>query len=156
MKELSEQEALYKAAAYCSSSEHCLSELSQKLSDWGMGKEAIENILEYLIKERYIDENRYCRSFVNDKFQYNKWGRNKIAQALWQKRIPQDISDHWLKQIDDEAYFNLLKELLSNKKRSTKAQNNYELNAKLVRFALSRGFEMEIIRKCLEASDYEE
>lgn len=156
MKELSESEALYKAAAYCSSSEHCLSEVSQKLAEWKIGKDAMERILQYLIKEKYIDENRYCRCFVNDKFKYNKWGKNKIAQALWQKRIAQNTIDHWLGQIENEEYSNLLKELIANKKKSTKAQNEYELNGKLIRFALSRGFEMEIIRKCLDTLDDEE
>lgn len=156
MKELSEQEALYKAAAYCSSSEHCLSEVSQKLSDWGIEQNTVKRILQYLTKERYIDENRYCRCFVNDKLQYNKWGRNKIAQALWQKKISQEMIDYYLKHIDNETYLNLLKEVITNKKKSTKAQNDYELNGKLIRFALSRGFEMEYIRQCLDSYNDEE
>lgn len=156
MKELSEKEALYKVAAYCSSSEHCLSEVADKLDNWGVSPVVKESILQYLLKEKYIDENRYCRCFVSDKFRYNKWGKNKIAQALWQKKISKDVFNVWLNEIDEQEYIDVLKELIAAKKKSIKAKSDYELNGKLIRFALGRGFEMEMIKRCINCTDDEE
>ncbi len=84
---------------------------------------------------------------------YNKWGRRKVEQALWQKRITDDIRHQVLDEIDDAEYLSVLQPLLKQKRKSVKANSDYELNQKLVRFALSRGFTYDIIRQCLDVDD---
>lgn len=153
MSELTEKEALNKAAAYCTASEHCLSEVGAKLTQWEVDADAKERILKRLVDERFIDEERYCRFFVNDKFKFNKWGRIKISQALYMKKIPSEMSRDCLNEIDEKEYMNTLRSLLASKKKSIHASDDYQLNMKLIRFALSRGFEMNIIRKCMQLSD---
>jgi regulatory protein len=153
MSELTEKEALNKAAAYCTASEHCLSEVGTKLTQWGVDADVKERILKRLIDERFIDEERYCRFFVNDKFKFNKWGRIKISQTLYMKKIPSEMSRDCLNEIDEKEYMNTLRSLLASKKKSIHASDDYQLNTKLIRFALSRGFEMNIIRKCMQLSD---
>lgn len=153
MKELNETEALCKAETYCATSEHCTFEVSEKLKQWGMEPDAISRILKQLIDEKYIDEARFSSFFVNDKFRYNKWGRNKIAQSLWQKRIPQDVYNPYLEAIDKDEYLNVLRGLLFARKKSIKTRNEYELNGKLIRFALGRGFEMNVIQCCIKLPD---
>ncbi len=157
MKELSEEEALYKAAAYCSMAEHCLSEVSEKLENWGVPTEGRTRILKKLVTEKYINEERYCRSFIHDKFTYNKWGRNKIAQALRQKKIDSEKSAPLLESlIDAEEYQETLRSLLEAKRKTIKARNEYELKGKLIRFALGRGYEMNEICQCLPGKDTDE
>ncbi|MDE6002504.1 MAG: RecX family transcriptional regulator, partial [Prevotella sp.] len=76
-----------------------------------------------------------------------------VEQALWQKRIDEDIRQRVLNEVDDEEYLSVLRPLLKQKRRSTKASSDYELNQKLMRFALSRGFTFDIIRQCLDVDD---
>ncbi len=149
MKELNEEEALYKAAAYCSLAEHCSSEVSEKLDGWGVSSDSKRRILERLVAEKYLDENRYCRFFIHDKLKYDKWGRHKIAQALWMKKIPSEISAPLLEEIDEDEYRSVLRSLLESKRRTLSARNKYEMSGKLIRFALGRGFEMDEIRRCV-------
>ena len=66
--------------------------MAEKLRKWGIATDAQERIIDKLIDYKYIDDERFTRSFVRDKIVFNKWGRRKIEQALWQKRIPQYIS----------------------------------------------------------------
>lgn len=153
MKELTEQEALCKIAAYCSATEHCTSEATEKLTAWGVDADARARILNRLHQERYIDEARYARFYINDKFRFNKWGRNKIAQGLKLKKIPASVYTGLLYAIDEEEYLDILRSLLAAKRRSVKARNDYERNGKLIRFALGRGYEMEAIRRCLPEAD---
>ena len=153
MKELTEEEALYKAAAYCSSAEHCRSEVIARLTAWGVDDGTQQRILERLVKERYIDEARYARFYINDKFRFNKWGRNKIIQGLRAKKIPASVYAVELEGIDEEDYLDILRSLLEAKRRDVKARNSYERDCKLIRFALGRGYEMEAIRRCLSVSD---
>ena len=100
-----------------------------------------------------IDDERYARAFVKDKIRYNKWGRRKVQQGLWTKRISPDIQQRVLDEIDEREYLDVLRPLLKQKRKSTKAASDYELNQKLVRFALSRGFGFDIIRQCLDVED---
>ena len=113
----------------------------------------MKRILERLVKERYIDEARYARFYINDKFRFNKWGRNKIIQGLRAKKIPASVYAVELEGIDEEDYLDILRSLLEAKRRDVKARNSYERDCKLIRFALGRGYEMEAIRRCLSVSD---
>ena len=152
-KEKIEQEAYLQLAAACAQAEHCEQEMRDKMKRWGMAPEAQNRVVERLTKERYIDNERYARAFVKDKVRYNKWGRRKVQQALWMKRIDDDIQQRVLDEIDDEEYLKVLVPLLKQKRKSIKAANDYELNQKLVRFALSRGFDYGIIRQCLDVDE---
>ena len=152
-KEKTEQEAYLQLAAACAQAEHCEQEMRDKMKRWGMDPEAQNRVVERLTKGRYIDNERYARAFVKDKVRYNKWGRRKVQQALWMKRIDDDIQQRVLDEIDDEEYLKVLVPLLKQKRKSIKAANDYELNQKLVRFALSRGFDYGIIRQCLDVDE---
>ena len=152
-KEKTEQEAYLQLAAVCAQAEHCEQEMRDKMKRWGMDIEAQNRVIERLTNERYIDNERYARAFVKDKVRYNKWGRRKVQQALWMKRIDEDIQQRVLDEIDDEEYLKVLVPLLKQKRKSIKAANDYELNQKLVRFALSRGFGYSIIRQCLDVDE---
>ena len=152
-KEMTEQEAYLQLATLCAQAEHCEQEMRDKMKRWEIDETAQNRIIDRLVKERYIDNERYARAFVKDKIRYNKWGRRKVQQALWMKRIDNDIQQRVLDEIDEKEYLDVLHPLLKQKRKSTKAANDYELNQKLVRFALGRGFTFDIIRQCLEVDE---
>ena len=156
MKQKTEQDAYLTLAALCAQAEHCQYEMTEKMRRWELDEEVQARIMQRLVKERYIDDERYARAFVKDKVRYNKWGRRKVEQALWQKHIDEDIRQQVLDEVDDEEYIRILKPLLQQKRRSTKAANDYELNQKLMRFAMGRGFTFDIIRQCLKVDDLDE
>lgn len=141
--ELSKEKALYKAAAYCSMAEHCVYEVQQKLECWGASTEIIEQVIVYLQHENYLDESRYCTSFIHDKLHYNKWGRLKIAHALRLKQIKTSFFEPYLSAIDEEVYTTILSQLLESKNKVVKATSLYERKGKLIRFAIGHGFEMD-------------
>ena len=152
-KETTEQEAYLQLATLCAQAEHCQQEMRDKMKRWEMAPEVQERVIARLIKERYIDDERYARAFVKDKILYNKWGRRKVQQGLWMKHIDDDIQQRVLSEVDDTEYLAVLKPLLKQKAKSIKAENDYELTQKLVRFALGRGFTYDIIRQCLDVDD---
>ena len=150
MKVKTEQEAYLQLAAICAQAEHCEQEMRDKMKRWEIDAATQDSIIARLVKERYIDNERYARAFVKDKIRYNKWGRRKVQQALWMKRISDDIQQKVFDEIEDKEYLDVLIPLLKQKRKSTRANSDYELNQKLVRFALSRGFDFGIIRQCME------
>ena len=152
-KEMTEQEAYLQLAALCAQAEHCQQEMRDKMKRWELDETVQKRVVERLIKERFVDDERYARAFVKDKIRYNKWGRRKVQQALWMKHVDSDIQQRILDEIDEKEYLDVLRPLLKQKRKTIKAQSDYELNQKLVRFALSRGFDFSIIRQCLDIDD---
>lgn len=152
-KEMTEQEAYLQLASLCASAEHCEFEMTEKMRKWELSEEARARVMARLIKERYVDDERYARAFVKDKIRYNKWGRRKVQQALWAKRIDQDIQQQVLDEIDEKEYLDVLRPLLKQKNRSIRAESDYERRQKLARFALSRGFDFSIIRQCIDIEE---
>lgn len=150
MKEVSEQAAYLQLAQLCARAEHCQYELTEKMRRWGMSDEAQACVMQRLVSERYVDDERYTQAFVRDKIRYNKWGRRKVEQALWQKHIDKDIREQILNEVDDDEYLSVLRPLLKQKQKTLKGGTDYERNQKLVKFALQRGFTYDIIRQCID------
>ena len=143
-------EILYKLAARCSVSEQCLSDIEAELAKYDLPDEEKTRILRHLVKEKYIDDRRYAEAYVRDKYRFNKWGRIKIAQGLRMKGVDRESIDAAMKAIDQAEYLNILRDLLKAKHKSTRGKSDYEINGKLVRFAIGRGFEYSAIRQCLD------
>lgn len=140
-------------SALCSQAEHCTYEMREKMRRWGMADDEADRVMEYLVEHKFVDDARFARAFILDKIRYSKWGRRKVEQALWAKHIDDATRQEALDEVDDDDYLKVLKPLLESKRRTTKAANDYELNNKLVRFAMGRGFTIDIIRQCLDAAD---
>lgn len=149
-KPMLEEQALARLTALCASAEHCTGEMIDKMTKWEISEEAQARIMEHLVKNKYIDDERYCRAFVHDKMEYNHWGRRKIEQALYVKHVDKAIQKTVLDEIPDEDFIDILRPLIVQKRRQTRANSEYEMNMKLMRFAASRGFTIEQIRQCID------
>ena len=153
---MTESEGKTRAEAYCSAAEHCRSEVWAMLERHGAERPDIERILDYLVKEGFIDESRYARAFVHDKVRFAKWGRVKIGQALWQKRIQQDVVDDALSSIDEDEYLAALRDVAKAKYRSAKGATEYERKIKTMKSVCGRGYEPSLVRKVIDLSDLPE
>lgn len=142
-KELTEEQLFYRLSALCAKAEHCRQEMAAKMRTWQVPDDVQQRIIGRLTKERYIDDERYARAFVHDKVRYAKWGRRKIEQALYMKRIPDDAIAAALDDVDTSEYVEILRPMLQAKAKSIKADSPYELEMKLLRFAAGRGFSVE-------------
>ena len=146
---MTESEGKTLAERYCSGAEHCCLEVRAMLERHKAESGDIDRIIKHLITEGYIDESRYSRAFVHDKVRFAKWGRAKIAQALWQKRIPQGIADEALASIDEDEYMAALKDVVQSRYRQTKGATEYERKMKTMKTVCSRGYEPALVRKVM-------
>ncbi|MDD4922436.1 MAG: regulatory protein RecX, partial [Bacteroidales bacterium] len=111
-------EALAFAAAYCSASEHCRSEVLDKTARFELSKDEELKLIQRLQQEGFLDEKRYIRAFVSDRFRFNKWGRIKIRYLLRQKGVSAELIEEGLEAIPEEDYQEMLLTLLKQKKPS--------------------------------------
>ncbi len=137
-----EQNIAYdKAAVLCSRSEKCASEILEKLKLWGLNEDDSLAVISELKNEKYIDDERFARAYVKDKFRFNHWGKQKIEYMLRAKKINQDILALAFEEIEDEGYADELLKLLQDKAKTIKVKDQYDKRNKLMRFAMGRGFE---------------
>jgi len=142
---------MYSMASYCSVGERCISDVRKKLVAGGASTEAEQHIIERLLKDDFINEARFCRSFVNDKFKFNRWGRTRIRYELQRKNIPDELIAGALDLIDEDEYRSALSSLLEDKKRTLKSASGQDAFRKLYRFATGRGFEGGLILQRLKS-----
>lgn len=135
-------------AVYCAGAEHCNQDVKLKLKQAKVEGKDINTILKKLNDEGYIDEMRFAKAFVRGKFRNNKWGRLMIQSELRKKNIPAAIIKSALGEIKEEDYKNTLQSLINNKLKLLGGKT-IENSQKAARYALSKGFEPELIFRIL-------
>ena len=147
---LSYDQALNRAAALCSQSERCPNDIFTKAHSWGLTEPEAARLVGYLTREGFLDEARYARAFVSDKFRFEQWGRIKINYALRAKGIDDSLIDEALdEKIDPDDYLATCTDLLNKKMHTLELPLSPSDRARLIRFAAQRGFESYIISKAL-------
>lgn len=133
----------------CSRREYCRSDIMKKvLTALDGDRAAAEKVLDVLVAEKYIDEQRYASAFARDKASLAGWGGTKIRYMLASKGIPRDIVEHALEDIDDSKARTKLEKLMDNKFRSLK--DDPQCRLKMLRFGLGRGYAYEEVAEVID------
>ncbi|MFN8256958.1 MAG: regulatory protein RecX [Bacteroidales bacterium] len=148
-KVLDKREAQVKAQNLCAKFEKSKGEIRQKLFEWKVDKSWHNEIIESLVKDKFIDEERFAAFYVRDKYKLNKWGKQKIAYGLRAKEISEEIINQSMNKIEDEEYYEICFDLIRKKLKTLTNELPAQKKEKVLRFALGRGFESNIILKCL-------
>lgn len=138
-RELSKAEWLDKCEAYCAKSEHCAADVRRKLYEWAAPAEISDEIVENLYKNDFLNDARFCRSYVHDKVAYQSWGRIKIQAGLRALDLPESEIRKSLDEIDEKQYKSNLQALFKQRKSDPEE--------KRLRFLLQRGFTYDEIKK---------
>ncbi|MDD3876942.1 MAG: regulatory protein RecX [Bacteroidales bacterium] len=137
---------LDKAQRYCSYQERSSFEVIKKLKEWGLLEKTITKIVSELCETDFLNNERYLKSYINNKTISKKWGKIKIAYHLRSQGFKEEAYKEMLSNIADEEYHKNLKIILEKKiKELHKEENQNILRQKIIRFCLSRGFEADII-----------
>ncbi len=137
-------------AGLCSKKECCSRDVLEKLKRWEFGEEEQQKILAFLEQHQFVDDERFARIYAEDKFRFNGWGKQKIAMMLRQKGISSEIVARAQEGIGPQQYADSCLELLEQKARSLSEEEPHRIKARLIRFALGRGFDYDTVRQCLE------
>lgn len=143
------QEIYRRMAALCSRSEHCSGEIRARLLRLGVPDDVSESIVGRLIDERYIDDERFCRAFIDEKIRFERHGRRRIEQDLRRKGVPRDVYMPLLDAVPTAEYVAALQPLINNRRRHADYDGSYAATMRLARYAAGRGFTADVIRSCL-------
>ena len=153
---LSQEIAFEKTKRYCAYQDRCHQEVRQKLISLKVYGDDLEEVLTELIKLDFLNEERYARSYARGKFRIKKWGRNKIKQNLYARRISDYCIRKAMTEIDEEEYLDTLREVIY--KQVDKHEDKAKLIAKdkAIKYAVTRGYESNLIFKIIKEIENEQ
>jgi len=142
-----------KAENYCAYQERSQQEVRDKLYEWGLWTDAVENIISQLITDNFLNEERFARAYTQGKFNQKGWGRIKIKQGLKLKKVPLVLIKKALLGIADDDYLNTLQRVLTKKANTVSEKNPFKRKYKLQQYALSRGYESDLVADVIKDGD---
>jgi regulatory protein len=148
-----EKTALIKAEQFCAYQERSQQEVRDKLYDLGMYPTGVESVISQLITGNFLNEERFAKAYAQGKFRMNGWGRIKIKQGLKFKKVPEKLINKALQLLDGDEYLNVLQKILDKKQRQLHETDAFKRRYKLQQYAMSRGFESDLINDVLKASE---
>ena len=152
-KPLTPDQVLDKMAKYCAYQERCVKDVRDKLKTFDIPEEEKTKILDYLLDNRFVNDERFAKSFVRGKINQSGWGVNKIRFHLIQKGIDKEVIDEALGQTDEEVYRQRLIDILKTKSKTIKAAYDFEKKRKLAAYAMQKGFEGVLVWEVLKSLD---
>jgi regulatory protein len=138
-------EATKKLEGYCAYQDRCHIEVISKLRGMVMIPIAIDEIVGHLIKENYLNEERFACSFARGKFNIKKWGKNRIVNELKQRNITKYNLKIALKEIDEDLYLETLELLAEKRIKQLTETNVFKKRKKLADYLLYRGWESPLV-----------
>lgn len=138
-----------KMKTYCAYQERCLIEVRLKLKPYSLQEKVYDAIIAELVRDNFLNEERYAKVFASGKFRIKQWGKNKIYAALQQKQIPELFILEAMNEIDQDEYIKTLKGIIDKKKKELTEKDISNLNLKLAKFAYSKGYEKGLIWEIL-------
>ena len=147
--ELNRDIVLKKVLRYCAYQDRCTQEVRNKLATFDMPDSEKEKIVNLLVDEGYLDDERYASTFVRSKIHLKKWGVNKIRISLKMKGISDEIIANALSEIDPEIYREELIKILKAKKINE--SDPYKRKAKLAQYAMQKGYEPSLVWDTLKS-----
>lgn len=135
---------------FCVYQDRCHKEVESKFWDFNLIPEAKDEILLYLLRENYLNEERFTRSFIRGKFYQKSWGKTKIISHLKFKGIQTKLIQKCLDEIDDLDYQNVANKLYRQHFQNQSSGKEFSKHQKTMRFLLGKGYEYEVIQSAKE------
>lgn len=144
-KKLSPTEAKQKIYRYCAYQERSHKEVRDKLYEYGLYRDEVDELLSALITEGFLNEERFAKAFAGGKFRMQRWGRIKILNELEARGLTSNCIKIGMKEIEDADYIKTLREILARKLNQLDEENAFVKRDKLARYVIQKGFEADLV-----------
>jgi len=144
------KEAYLRASSYCAYQERTPDEVRERLREWNIRGEDVEAVISRLVEENFVNEERFAKAFAGGKFRIKHWGRLKIRQELRARGLSEYCVKQAMKEIDEKEYHQTLCCLIEKKNASLKDEETLVKKQKLLRYALSKGYENDLAWNAVE------
>ncbi|WP_346984298.1 regulatory protein RecX [Chryseobacterium sp. POE27] len=140
-----------KLVNYCVYQDRCHYEVEQKMKEFLLIDEAKDEIILYLLKENFLNEERFARSYIRGKFYIKHWGKTKIKINLKQKQVPEKLINKCFDEINEDDYDKMIRKIYEDYYSKQTGLKEYQQKSKTIKYLMSRGFEYERISDVLDS-----
>ncbi|MBS1652307.1 MAG: RecX family transcriptional regulator [Bacteroidetes bacterium] len=146
---ISVEAIIEKMKHYCAYQERSQQQVRLRLLKFNINSFEKEQIIAKLIEDNFLNEERFAKALVSGKFNIKHWGRDKILVELRKHKVPEKLSKQALCLINKDNYEKIVLNEITKKHKQIKNENKFVVYNKLMRFAISKGFEHELVKDCL-------
>ncbi len=150
---LDKKTALVKAESWCAYQERAQHEVRNKLYEWNLKPDEVEEIITELITTNFLNEERFAMAYVSGKFNIKKWGKIKIKQGLKLKKVPEKLIQKALNSIDGDQYLKHILVAAEKKAAVLNEKDPTKRKYKLISYLQGKGFENDLIFLVLKANN---
>ncbi|TDQ17198.1 regulatory protein [Algoriphagus boseongensis] len=143
------EESKGKLETFCAYQERCAWEVRRKLYEKSIKGDAVDQLIDTLTKDGFLNEERFARAFARGKFRIKKWGRNRITRELKLREIPTDLIRKALLEIDPDEYYEVLVQATEKKWEKTIEKDPYKKRFKVIQYLISKGFEQDLVKEAI-------
>jgi regulatory protein len=144
-EKLTPAQALPSIQKYCAYQERSHREVRNKLFQYHLSPDEVEEIISKLIIDNFLNEERFAKAYAGGKFRIKKWGRVKIVNELNHLGLTERCIDRGLMEIDSSDYRRTLLALLKKKAAEVTEPNAFIKRNKVARFAITKGYESDMV-----------
>ncbi len=145
-------EAKKKIEYYCAYQERCHKEVVEKLKSLGMFETAIDHIINHLLEQNFLNEERFAKAFTRGKHKFKFWGKRRIEQELKFRDISSYNIKTAMKEIEDEYLLNFYN--LADRKWETINETSIDKKKKKwIDYLIRKGYETNLIFEALKNYD---
>lgn len=144
-KKLSREDALARLYRFCAFQERCRLDVVKKLVEWGFTKGDDEKLIDQLVRENYLNEERFALSYVRGKFRQKRWGRQKIISGLRQKGISDALIQLAMEDIPENEYHEMILKLAHAKAKTVDEENPFKKKYKIAQFLIGKGYTPDLV-----------
>ena len=149
-KRLTKEQVLQKLRFYCRYQQRCESEIKEKLFELGINRKDHDELVNGLVKENCVSDERFAKAFVSGRFKLKQWGRRRILKGLKEKRVSDEITQKALEQINIKEYMAVLNKLAKERFASLKNEQYLVRKKKTLDYLMQKGYEVDLIKEVVK------
>lgn len=142
------EEWLEKMRRWCSRQERCTHDAGRKLQGWGVDFDTADAVVQALLSEGFLSDERYLESYVRTHVEHKRWGPRRVVQGLRQRGFSSREAEAALDHVSAQRFREVLRELVA--RRAGELDTHRE---RVIRFLLGRGFVVNEVLSAIEEAE---
>lgn len=141
---------------YLSAKMRSIKEVREYLYKYSFDKDTVDEVIELLLKETYLDDSIYAKAFINDKILLSNDGPNKIRNKLKELGIREDIIEKSILDFTDEIQIEKIDKIINKQVKTNRNKSAFALKNKITDYLCNLGYYKSLVIECLNKTSIKE
>lgn len=149
-------DAYYKIIKYITFKLRTKKEIMIKLESFKLNSKDVDDILERLKNEGYLNDKLYIKSYINDRINLSLNGPIKIKKTLYKLDLDKNLIEEYLNNIDNGVWINRINKIIDKKIKTSKDLSLKMFKLKLKSDLISLGYSEDLFKNIIDDVYYDD